>query len=233
MRNPYAKLEKTLGYRFRRRRHLEKALTHRSFRYENDGVDRDNQRLEFLGDAVLGLIAAEHLFTTFSDVQEGELTSLRSAIANSETLARIASRLDLGHYLQFGRGEEKSGGKSRSSNLADCLEAILGAAFLDGGLKAAERIFNRHFLVELEAVMGDAVLTNPKGALQELTQLRWKTSPRYKIVTEEGPAHDRTFTAEVSIDGQVFGTGVGASKQAAETIAASHALPIVETREEL
>ncbi|MBN1269101.1 MAG: ribonuclease III [Kiritimatiellae bacterium] len=224
MRNPYKPLEAALGYRFRRRARLEMALTHPSYRYEDQTAPDDNQRIEFLGDAVLGLIAAEHLFRRFHEMREGELTKLRSQIASSKALAHIAEKIELGKYLRLGRGEDKSGGAERPSNLADALEAILGAAYLDGGMKAACRIFNKLFAAELDQMHGHLWAANPKGALQEYAQDRWKMSPHYRIVHEDGPAHSKNFTAEVLVNGRVCGSGRGANKRTAEVAAARAAL---------
>lgn len=207
IRSPYRPLEKKLGYRFSRRRHLETALTHRSFRFESPDVASDNQRLEFLGDAALGLLAGAYLYEKFPDFQEGDLTRVRSQLTNTRTLARIAASIDLGQFLRLGRGEQQSGGQHRSSNLSDCLESVIGAAFIDGGLKAVKKIFHHLFAPEVEAAARDIWGENPKGALQEVSQRRWKASPRYRTVREEGPAHEKTFTVEALINGQVVGTG--------------------------
>jgi ribonuclease-3 len=217
-------LEKKLGYRFSRRRHLETALTHRSFRFESADVLSDNQRLEFLGDAALGLMAAAYLFEKYPDFQEGDMTRVRSQLTNTKTLARIAASVDLGLFLRLGRGELQSGGQSRSSNLSDCMESVIGGAFIDGGLKAVKKIFLKLFAPEVESAVHDIWGENPKGALQETSQRRWKASPRYRTIKEEGPAHARTFTVEALINGQVVGTGHGLNKREAEMEAARQAM---------
>lgn len=220
MKNPYRKLEKRLGYKFRRRRNLRHALTHRSFRYENEAIDHDNQRLEFLGDAVLGLVIAAFLYEHYPDLQEGQMTQIRSQVSSGSALYDIAAQIDMGAFLDLGRGEEQSGGRERRSNLADAFEAVLGAAYLDGGFKAVERIFRsliRPVILEgLPAPESD----NPKGALQELVQSRWKTVPKYRVVNERGPSHDRRYTAKVYILDESFGTGTGSTKRNAEMEAA-------------
>ena len=223
-RNPYRSLEKKLGYRFRRRRHLEAALTHRSFRYEALEPVPDNQRLEYLGDAALGLVTASHLYQSFPDQQEGDLTRVRSRLTNSKMLGKLAAAVDLGAYLRLGRGELQSGGHQRSSTIGDALEAVVGAAFIDGGMRAVEKIFKKVFLPEMEVAAYDRWHDNPKGALQELAQHRWRTSPRYRTVSEEGPPHAKVFVVEVAVGGEVMGSGQGASKQEAEAEAARHAL---------
>lgn len=223
MRNPYKQLEKSIGYRFRKRRYLETALTHRSYRYESPDIDGDNQRLEFLGDAVLGLAAAAHLYTVHPDFEEGDLTRTRSRLTNIKALARIAESIQLGSFIRLGRGEQQSGGSERASTLGDALEAILGAAYLDGGPKAAARIFKKLFIPELSHEEEELWKDNPKGALQEFTQRKWKLSPRYRLVREEGPAHSKRFAVEVVINSIVKGTGEGSSKREAEIAAAIEA----------
>jgi ribonuclease III len=227
MRNPYKTLEKTLGYRFRRRRRLETALTHPSFRYEADNTEEDNQRLEFLGDAVLGLIAGAYLFDTFPDCQEGELTQIRSSITNSKTLSHIAFQAGLGDYLRLGRGEQQSGGQHRASILSDALEAVIGAAYLDGGIRAAQKIFKKLFVPEIKPSIRDQSFDNAKGALQELAHRQWKMSPRYRIIREDGPPHSKTYTVEVLVDTQVLGTGQGTNKREEEMQAARTALETI------
>lgn len=224
IRNPYRPLEKKLGYRFSRKRHLETALTHRSFRFESTDIESDNQRLEFLGDAALGLLAAAYLFEKFPDFQEGDMTRVRSQLTNTKTLARIAASIDLGLFLRLGHGEQQSGGQHRSSNLSDCLEAVIGGAFVDGGLKAVKKIFMMLFAPEVESAVHDIWGENPKGALQEVAQRQWKASPRYRTIKEEGPAHEKTFTVEALVNGQVVGTGQGLNKRDAEMEAARQAM---------
>ena len=223
MRNPYRQLEKNIGYRLRRTRHLETALTHRSYRYESPEIDGDNQRLEFLGDAALGLTAAAHLFAKFPDCEEGDLTRMRSRITNTKKLAHVAEAVGLGAFIRLGRGEQQSGGHLRASTLGDALEAVIGAAYVDGGMKAVTRIFDKLFVPALEAMDVEHWRDNPKGSLQEFAQRRWKLSPRYHILREEGPAHSRHFVVEVLINGKTLGTGEGSSKREAEMAAALEA----------
>ncbi len=223
--NPYHALERELGYRFRSKVRLEAAFLHRSFRFEN-GSDTgvDNQRLEFLGDAVLGLVAASYLFHRFPDQDEGCLTAARSRLTSGAALSKLARRIDLGVWLKLGKGEEQTGGRSRASNLADALEAVLGAAFEDGGVNAVAAIFRKLFVSALES---DAMIEgeeNPKGRLQQLCQKRWKVSPVYSVQGEEGPLHAREFRMEVTAGKRLLGRGRGKSKRAAETAAAREAL---------
>lgn len=224
MRNPYRPLEKSIGYRFRRRRHLETALTHRSFRFESDESLFDNQRLEYLGDAALGLVTAHQLFEHYPDFEEGDLTRVRSKLTNLKTLAILAARVDLGTYLRLGRGEHQSGGQQRTSNLGDALEAVIGAAFLDGGIRAVEKIFKKVFAPEMEPAARDRWTDNPKGLFQEMIQRQLRISPRYRIAHEEGPAHSKVFTIEVLVNGEVIGKGQGSNKRDAEMEAARAAL---------
>jgi ribonuclease-3 len=226
--NPHKNLEKALGYRFRRRTRLELALTHPSFRHEAEQLAEDNQRLEFLGDAVLGMVVADHLVATRHDHHEGDLTRLRSQIANTQALARLAKQIGLGAALRLGRGEAQNGGAQRDGNLADALEAVLGAAYLDGGLKAVQKIFMKLFVPLLEASAADDS-ENPKGTLQELCQKLWKINPDYRVTSETGPAHARAYTVEALVRGQVYGTGRGHSKRAAESAAACAALHRLRT----
>lgn len=222
--NPYRELERALGYRFRSKARLKAALVHRSYRFEN-GADTgvDNQRLEFLGDAVLGLVAAAHLFRQLPDGDEGVLTAARSRLTSGTALAQVAQRLGLGDWLLLGKGEDHSGGRTRSSNLADAMEAILGAAYLDGGLAAVETIFASRFAPSEKAGAPDAG-DNPKGRLQQVCQMRWKRSPQYGVQSETGPRHARRFTVSVQLGARRLGTGDGASKREAEAAAARDAL---------
>jgi ribonuclease-3 len=231
--NPYRALEKNLGYRFRRKQRLMDALTHRSYRYENEGTDRDNQRLEFLGDAALGLVTAAYLYRKYPDLPEGELTKYRSRVTSSRPLAELALACGLGEHLRLGRGETLSGGHERQSNLTDAMEAVLGAAYTDGGIRAVERIFEKLVIPYFERLHPSHALDNPKGHLQEIAQGRWKTTPRYRVVAEDGPCHGREFTVEVSLMNQVMGQGTGRNKREAQMAAARAALDRVEALQEI
>jgi ribonuclease III len=220
-------IEKQIGYRFKRRAYLEMALTHPSYRYEHGDGDTDNQRLEFLGDAALGLAAAAALYREHASEPEGTLTHLRSRQTNRTTLARIGRNLGLGHHLRLGRGEEMSGGRDRASNLADAVEALLGAVYLDGGQKAVDRIYARIWPTAVpptRAISDD----NPKGALQEYCAKQWKCAPTYRLIEEKGPAHDRIYCCEVLIRGESYGHGEHSSKRQAEAVAARQALARLE-----
>jgi ribonuclease-3 len=223
----YDALEKRLGYHFDNPELLATALTHRSYRYESDEHDsRDNQRMEFLGDAVLGMLTASALYHRFPDKEEGDLTNIRSRITSGKALGKKAEELGLGEYLHVGRGEERSGGRERRSTLADALEATLAAAFLDGGFSAASKVFDAIFSAHLEADFGDRWEGNPKGQLQEYVQQVYKESPQYTVIDESGPSHKRHYTVEVSFNGKSWGQGSGSSKRKAEMVAAKAALSL-------
>ena len=222
--NPYRDLEKALGYRFRQRRWLEQALTHPSFAHEQTPELPDNQRIEFLGDAALGLVAAAFLHNTHPNADEGKLTKMRSLLSNTKALAHLATRINLGSFLQLGNGEEHDGGRARPTILADALEAVIGAAYLDGGQKAVEKIFHCVLKPHSGALIEIPQDGNPKGELQERVQSAGKGIPQYRIVKEEGPPHQKTFTVDVLIGNERHGTGEGRTKREAETNAALVAL---------
>lgn len=212
-------LQAALDYTFTDVNLLHLALTHPSARYEWMLPD-DNQRLEFLGDAVLGLIAAEHGYRMDGALNEGNLTSMRSALSNTSTLATIARQIGLGQFLVLGKGEESSGGRDKENNLADALEAVIGACYLDGGLDASRRVFRRLFLPLLTREPVPCAQDNPKGRLQEWTQSKGLPPPQYELVSEQGPAHQKTFIIKVMAGQNHVATGAGNSKRSAEADAA-------------
>lgn len=217
-------VQERAGVRFCDKDLLRTALTHPSYANEHPEEDAGtNERLEFLGDAVLGLIVAADLYDRFPEEGEGRLTEWRARLVMGTTLARVARSLGLGDGLRLGRGEESTGGREREGNLARVYESVLGALLLDRGLDVARGFVLRTLAADMEAIAaGDAVL-NPKGELQQLLQ-RESARPEYETVASEGPEHDRRFTVEVRIDGQVAGAGHGATKQDAEKAAAAAAL---------
>lgn len=218
-------IEHSLRYTFRDSSLLRTALTHPSFAAEaGSGSGSDNQRLEFLGDAVLGLIAAEWLMEHRPGWKEGQLTQVRSRLTNAGTLAGAARRIHLGDELRLGRGEEASGGRDRDAALADALEALLGAVWLDGGPDALRRIFPDLLGPDIDMALAVGGEDNPKGELQERLQAAGHGLPRYELVREEGPSHRRCFTVRVCCAQTVLGEGRGNSKRDAETIAAREAL---------
>jgi len=217
-------LEDEFGYRFSNPLLLAEALTHPSLAYETHRAHFDNQRLEFLGDAVLQLIFTHELFRTFGDYNEGNLTKLRARLVSRTALAGYARTRRLGAHLLMGRGEEASGGRSRASTLSDAFEAVIGAIYLDGGLEEARSVVLRLCAAELTRISEEPREVNPKGQLQEMLQALSASGPRYTIVSEEGPDHQKRFAARVDWNGQTLGTGEGLSKKLAETAAAEAAL---------
>jgi ribonuclease-3 len=227
-----AELEETIGYEFKDDELLQSALTHRSFRFENKDVECDNERLEFLGDAILGFLAAAYLYETFVEHAEGTLTSLRSRVTSGSALAEYAAGVKLGACLRMGQGEDRSGGRSRRSNLANAFEALVGAAYLDGGMAAAETIFSRLIVPHLTAEDVDAWTANPKGRLQEYSQSHWKRSPTYRVIGSEGPPHNTRFTVQVTLEDGSFSIASGNSKQEAQSRAAGDLLTRMEAEAE-
>ena len=217
-------LAEKLGYQFQDQDLLVQSLTHPSIAAEQRDVVADNQRLEFLGDAVLQVILTEHLYLILPDEAEGRLTKTRASLVSRRALAECAERLGLGAYLRLGKGEEANGGRGRESNLADAFEALMGAVYLDGGITPASEVTMRVMEVDLqEALEGDGT-SNPKGRLQEVLQALRRESPSYRILAEEGPDHLKQFKAEVIWCGKSLGEGHGSSKKNAETAAAQDAL---------
>ena len=213
-----------MGYRFKDRRLLQQALTHPSVAYEQKIRSSQYQRLEFLGDTVVELVISEALFRMFTG-DEGMLTKLRTRVVQTGTLARIAQKLALGAHLFLGRGEEQNGGRARESNLADALEAVVGAVYLDGGFPAAHALVMLLWAEELEALRLAPVELNPKGQLQEMLQSgEGGDTPTYRIVTAGGPDHAKSFQAVVVWKGHELATGSGRSKKEAEVAAAQQAL---------
>jgi ribonuclease-3 len=220
-----AELQKSLGVSFNDLSHLEQALIHSSYLNENPSfAPTSNERLEFLGDAVLGLVIAEKLYLSFPQFSEGEMTRARAALVRRDTLARVARVISLGDFLYLGKGEEASGGRHKASNLAAALEAVIAAIFLDRGLATTKEIILRLFNEEIERAVSQGAGVDYKSQLQELVQAKQQPPPVYELVEAVGPAHDRWFTVEVKISDTVLGKGSGRSKKMAETEAAYSAL---------
>jgi len=225
-----AALQQTLGVSSNEPFLLEQALVHSSYINENPGfAPTSNERLEFLGDAVLGLVVAEKLYQDFTQLSEGEMTRLRAALVRRDTLARVARDIRLGDYLYLGRGEEASGGRDKPVNLAGALEAIIAAIFLNQSPTATRGCVLRLFGRELKKVVSQGAEVDYKSQLQELIQARQQLAPTYHIVEAVGPDHDKRFTVEVRIDDAVLGRGSGKSKKEAETEAARSALQQLPT----
>lgn len=217
-------LEERIGYQFSNPSLLETALTHPSLAYETRKPRPDNQRLEFLGDAVIQLILTDELFLRFPRFSEGHLTMLRSRLVSRGALHQLGGIIDLGNHLRLGKGEALSGGRERPSNIADALEALAGAIYLDGGMNAARNFILDNFSEFIEKIAARPVENNPKGQLQEELQALKSVSPSYSVLSQEGPDHEKIFVTEVRWDGMWLGTGTGSSKKEAETNAAVEAL---------
>lgn len=218
-------LEEKLGYSFQNISLLEHALTHSSYANESRGRYTSNERLEFLGDSVLGMVVADHLYRTCPDLPEGDLTRTRAALVCEESLVEVAQELGLGDYLRLGKGEELCGGRHRPSIQADAVEAVLAAIYLDGGIGSTRKIIHRFILDRAQKPGGHR---DYKTALQELVQRTPGSSVEYKLLQETGPDHCRVFVMEVSVNGTVAGQGRGHSKKAAEQMAAKAAIELLE-----
>ena len=216
-------LEAAIGYKFRDISLLQNALAHSSYaneRWHNSLMS--NERLEFLGDSILGMVVAEYLYRSFPDRPEGELTRMRADMVCEQTLAAVAGRIDLGRHLLLGNGEELGGGRSRNSILADAVESVIAASFLDGGMEAARQFIQKFILVEVPVKKLHNV--DYKTGLQELVQQKKNQVLTYTMVGESGPDHDKRFEVEVKLNGKVVGLGSGSSKKRAEQDAARVAM---------
>ena len=219
-------LENAIGYRFKNISLLQNALAHSSYANERwHNSLKSNERLEFLGDSILGMVTAEYLYRNFPDRPEGDLTRMRADMVCERALAMVADRIDLGRHLLLGNGEETGGGRQRDSILADAVESVIAACFLDGGMEAARQFINTFVLTEVPAKK----LRNAdyKTALQELVQQKKNQVLSYALVGESGPDHDKQFRVEVSLNGQVVGEGIGSSKKRAEQAAAKAAMEVL------
>lgn len=223
-------LEKKLGYTFRNKALLSEALNHSSYANEHRGQGLEsNERLEFLGDSVLGFVTAEFLFLRHPDLPEGDLTRIRAALVCEESLHEVAQGLGLGDHLKLGRGEEAGGGRTRASILADATEAVFAAVYLDGGIEAASALIHRVLLDCQREEVVEEKRKDYKTALQELVQRQPDQELVYRMAGESGPDHNKTFLAEVLLNGAVVGTGEGHSKKEAEQSAARAALEKLQT----
>ena len=220
----FAELQTRLGHQFRDESLLRLALTHPSIAHEANVATAHNQRLEFLGDSVLGLVLSRELFEKFPAADEGALTKSRAKLVNAGSLALHARTLGLGEHLILSRGEENTGGRERASALADAFESLLGAIFLDGGFEAAREFVLREFTEDFSSLAEAADIENPKGELQELLQSRSPHAPEYDFLSATGPDHDRMFECAVRHAGAELARGTGKSKKAAESAAALAAL---------
>lgn len=216
--------EKKIGVIFKNKNLLRQAFVHRSYLNENPGFELDhNERLEFLGDAVLELVATEYLFYSY-DNPEGELTNWRSALVKGVMLASVATQLGIDHLLHLSRGESRSTGKARQIILANALEALIGAVYLDRGYRVTAKFIKKYILAHTEEIISGGNYIDAKSQFQELYQEQMKITPRYKVLSETGPDHDKIFEIGVYVDDKCLGRGVGSSKQTAEQAAAENAL---------
>jgi ribonuclease-3 len=219
------KLEAALHVSFRNSVLLQQALVHRSYLHENPAFNLpSNERMEYLGDSMLSAVVAEKLYKDYPDLSEGDMTKLRSALVRRETLARIAHHLKLDGYLYLGHGEETSGGRAKQSILADALEAVIGAVFLDQGFDTCRNLILRLYEGEVEKAVDDSLTADFKSQLQEVTQSRYHEIPEYHVISAKGPDHAKEFIVEVVVGGRVIGKGSGSSKREAEKEAAKAAL---------
>jgi ribonuclease-3 len=230
---PYAALETKLGYTFQDVLLLERALTHKSFLNENPSVGRgDNERLEFLGDAVLGLVIGHVLMERFPTLREGDLSMTRAQIVSEPTLAEVAAEIGLGEWLFLGRGEEQTGGRRKPSLLADAMEATLAAVYLDSGFSAAFGVVSRLFVQRIERVASPGT-SDFKTRLQERAQALRRETPRYTVTAEHGPDHEKVFEVAVLLGGREIARAGGKSKKEAEQRAAEQALSLLDAEESL
>ena len=224
-------LEKRIKYRFEDRSYLERALTHSSYNREKNTKHKDNERLEFLGDAFLDAIVGAELFVRMNSVTEGTLTKTRALIVCEKALAEVAREFNLGKYILMGHGEAGTGGRNKDSILADALEAVIGAIYMDGGYDAAQKFTVSAFEKMIEGAMAGRIFSDYKSEIQEVLHSGGKTvNINYVLDREEGPAHDKTFYLHMECDGKKYGSGKGKTKKEAEQNAAKASLEILERR---
>ena len=229
--NNYKELQTKLNVQFKNIDLLDNAFVHRSFlnEHKGDGIE-NNERLEFLGDAVLELIISAYLFEHYPEKPEGELTNIRAAVVRTESLAEESRNLGFGEYLKMSKGEEDSGGKDKDYLLANTFEAVLGAIYLDQGFDVCVDYLNRTLLQKVSTIVENNLFIDPKTQAQEMIQAEFKVTPIYEVVKEEGPDHDKTFTVALMVNGKEMGRGSGTSKQKAEEAAAEKALESLNTK---
>jgi ribonuclease-3 len=223
--------EKLIKIRFKNLELLNLAFSHRSFAHESDDDVDSNERLEFLGDSVLGLIVSEYLYHVFADKNEGDLAKIKSFVVSEESLSMLSQKIRVDNYILIGKGEEYSGGRSKKTLLADALEAIIGAYYIDAGYAPVKDFVLGLLIPEIEKVVQDKHKKDYKSLLQEYVQKRFKAYPRYLVVEKTGPDHDRTFVVEVVIHNKGYGKGEGKNKKEAEQQAAGVAYIALTTKE--
>lgn len=225
----YKEVEEKIGVVFNNKELLAQAFTHRSYLNENRGKGlENNERLEFLGDAVLELIISSHLYRIYPDKSEGELTGIRAALVRTESLAEETRKLGLGQYLRMSKGEEESGGQEKEYLLANLYEATLGAIYLEAGYKKCLSFVKRTLFKKIHKIIDEELFIDPKTKIQELLQSKYKVTPTYEIIKEEGPDHDKCFTVVIKMNRKRIAQGQGHSKQKAEEDAAKNALEAME-----
>lgn len=212
--------EKHAGIRFRKLDFLNLAFSHRSYSNEIAGNIDNNEKLEFLGDSVLGIVVSDYLFRIMPERPEGELARIKSFVVSEESLAGIAKEIKVDNFILVGKGEEYSGGRTKKAILADCMEAIFGAFYLDSGYKSVQNFILRYLIPEIDKVMANKHRKDYKTLLQELVQKKYKSYPRYNLIKKTGPDHDRTFWIEVKVKNDIYGPGKGKNKKEAEQKAA-------------
>lgn len=217
-------LQKRIKVKFNNQSLLNRALVHRSYINEAGSSQRDNERLEYLGDSVLALVVNEYLFKHFEEYVEGDLAKIKSAVVSEGTLAKVADEINLGSYIMMGKGEEQNGGRQRPSILANTLEALIGAIYLDSGLKESKKFVLSLVKKDIERIDQQTYLRDPKTTLQEYVQKKYKDRPLYEIVNESGPDHQKEFTVRLIINEREVGLGSGNSKRKAEMDAAKKVL---------
>lgn len=210
--------------KFKNQKLFTQAFTHRSYLNESRETTESNERLEFLGDCILSFVISQHVYKTYPEFNEGMLTNLRSLLVNTKSLAAVAKKLEFGNYLMLSKGEEDSKGRENQSLLADCLEAYIGALFLDQGIEKVTEFLLETIIPQADAIIQKKTFKDPKSILQEFVQARKQNSPLYRVLEEEGPAHSKIFTIGVYVGDELMGTGKGKSKQIAQEDAAEQAL---------
>ena len=213
--------ERQAAIKFRRLELLNLAFAHRSYANETQEQFDNNEKLEFLGDSVLGLVVAEYLFEQLSDRAEGDLAKIKSFVVSEDSLAEIARKLKVDNFILIGKGEEYSGGRTKKALLADAMEAIIGAYFIDSGFRASRKFILRYLIPEINKVLENRHKKDYKTLLQELVQKTYKTYPRYSLVKKTGPEHSKTFWIEVAVENETYGPGTGKNKKEAEQNAAA------------
>ncbi len=216
--------EEILGHRFEKVQHLNKALTHKSYAYEKGKHIKNNERYEFLGDAVFDLMVSDYMLNKFPGYQEGVLSKIRAVVVSEGSLSKIARKLKLGEFLLLGKGEEQSGGRNKPSILANTLEAVAAAIYLDAGFEKAVSILLINFMEGINSAATTNTYQDYKSELQEKTQLKFSTVPQYRVVSDSGPDHNKTFEICVLINNVEYGSGIGKSKKEAEQQAARTAI---------